>query len=132
MSEFPFQFILLLFFRLTIRRKRKPSTTQPFYLYIIHEHSMMHMIHELRTFVDRVKCLTQIHYCCSAACSYLSSPSTAFILIPVLTMNPLVTIGTVTLFLSVFTRTFTFTFLCPLSIFLELSQTSAFFGYCFL
>ena len=31
--------------------------TQPFYLYIIHEHSMMHMIHELCAFVDRVKCL---------------------------------------------------------------------------
>ena len=47
-----FQFILPLFFR-----KRKPGITQPFYLYTIHEHSKIFMIHELRAFVDRVKCL---------------------------------------------------------------------------
>ena len=39
-------------FQLTMRKKRKTGTTKPFYLYTIHEHSMMHMIHELRTFVD--------------------------------------------------------------------------------
>ena len=114
-------------FQLRMRRKRKPGTTQPFYLYIIHEHSIMHMIHELCAFVDRVKCLkvtndtnslldlecSSVLKNCSAACSYLSSPTTAFILIPVLTMNALVTLESVTLFLSVFTRAFTFTFLYP-------------------
>ena len=40
--------------------------------------------------------------------------------------------GSVTLFLSIFTLVSTLTFLSSFSIFLELSQTSAFFGYCFL
>ena len=56
-----FQFILPLFFPFTIRRKRKPGITQPFYLYTIHEHSKMHMIHELRAFVDTQSQMPESH-----------------------------------------------------------------------
>ena len=144
MNEFPLQFTLPLFFRLTIRRKRKPGTTQPFYLYIIHEHSMMHMIHELLTFVDRVKCLTQIHYLIWNVLQYKKKKLLCSLFLPGQSVyyihfnssfdheSPCDYRYCVTLFLSVFTRAFTFTFLCPLSISLELFQTSASFGYCFL
>ena len=132
-------------FRLMMKRKRKIGITQPFYLYTIHEHSMMHMIHELRTFVDsRTSQMPKSHNWhkfITWSGMFLSIKKTT--LQSVLTwavrllhsfnsMNPLVTIGSVTLFLSVFTRAFTLTFLYPLSISLGLSQTSAFFGYCFL